>query len=83
MNFLIVDLGPNVSDESKEVDALVADLFAKVQKAQGFAFCSDGETFQTKAELFERIQGRLEWNREASKIMSRWLRKYAPGETAK
>jgi hypothetical protein len=65
-------------NESKEVDKLVDDLLHRVQRAQGFAFCSDGETFKTKAELFERIRGRLEWNKEASRILSAWLRKHAP-----
>jgi hypothetical protein len=65
-------------NEQREVERLVDDLFHKVQSAQGFAFVSDGETFNTKAELFERIRGRLEHNKLASRIMAAWLRKHNP-----
>lgn len=65
-------------NEQREVDRLVDDLFSKIQCAQGYAFMSDGETFPTKAQLFERIRGRLEWNKKASRIMAAWLRKHDP-----
>ncbi len=66
--------------QRKEVERLADELFSKVQRAQGYAFCSDGETFPTKAAFFERIRGRLEYNKKASRIMSTFLRRY--GEAA-
>jgi hypothetical protein len=62
--------------ERNEVERLFDELFHKVERAQGYAFVSDGETFETKAELFKRIRGRLEWNKAASRIMAAWLRKH-------
>lgn len=59
-----------------EVDDLVQELFHAVQSAQGYFFVSDGETFPTKEEFFERIRGRLEHGRDAVHIMNRFLRKY-------
>ena len=59
-----------------EVDALVQELFQEVQCAQGYFFVSDGETFATKKEFFERIRGRLEHGRDAVFIMNRFLRRH-------
>ena len=62
--------------ERDKVHDLADELFSKVQRAQGNAFCSDGETFPTTEQFFERIRGRLEWNKRASRIMSAFLRKH-------
>lgn len=63
-------------DESEQVDALVDELFHKVELSQGYAFFSDGETFPTLAQFFERVRGRLAHQREGVRIMSAFLRKY-------
>lgn len=63
-------------DERAEVDGLVNELFHRVQKEQGYAHVSDGETFATKAEFFQRIRGRLEWSKAASRRMRAFLKKY-------
>lgn len=65
-----------MSDEATDVKELADELFRKVEKAQGFAFCSDGETFPTKAQFFARIRGRLEWNKAATRYMRAFLRKH-------
>lgn len=62
--------------ERMRVDRLVDDLFYAVEEPQGFFHVSDGETFSTAAELFERIRGRLEWGKEAVKRMEAFLRKH-------
>lgn len=63
-------------DESAEVDLLTDELFTEIQRAQGFAFFSDGETFRTKAEFFERVRGRLEWQKRGLVIMTRFLKRH-------
>jgi hypothetical protein len=63
--------------ENENVARLVDELFTAVQQAQGFAFCSDGETFDSIPEFFARIRGRLKWNDEASKIIRAFLRKHS------
>ena len=63
-------------DEKDEVDKLADELFRKVSKEQGYAFVSDGETFTTKAAFFERVRGRLEWNKAATRRMRDFLRKH-------
>lgn len=65
--------------EKEQVDVLADELFRKIEKSQGMAFVSDGETFSTRAQFFERIRGRLQWQREGVRVMSAFLRKY--GET--
>lgn len=65
-----------VQREDTSVHRLVAELFAEIQGAQGHAFCSDGETFKSVPEFFARIRGRLEWNKEATRIMIAFLRKH-------
>ena len=63
-------------NERAEVDKLVDELFSKVEKAQGFAHVSDGETFETKAELFKRIRWRLEWSKAATRRIREFLQKH-------
>lgn len=65
-----------MTSERAEVEELADELFAAVQKAQGHAFVSDGETFATKKEFFERIRGRLEWSMAASRRMRVFLKKH-------
>lgn len=57
-----------------EVHKLADELFRKVEKEQGFAFVSDGETFATKEEFFERIRWRYEWSRAASRRIRAFLK---------
>lgn len=59
-----------------EVEKLTDELFNLVEEAQGHAFFSDGETFETTAEFFERVRGRLKWNDVASKVIRSFLRKH-------
>ncbi len=66
-----------------DVDKLADELFREVQRSQGFFFVSDGETFPTKEQFFERIRGRLEHGRDAVHIMNRFLRKYRERECDK
>lgn len=58
------------------VDKLTQELFAAMQEPQGFFYVSDGETFPTTDEFFERIRGRLEHGQDAVKKMKTFLRKY-------
>ena len=62
--------------EKKEVEELSDVLFCEIQEAQGFFYVSDGETFATRAELFERLRGRVAWGKKAVKIMENFLRKH-------
>jgi hypothetical protein len=64
------------SDDRKRIELLTDDLFRSVQGAQGFFHVSDGETFATSQEFFERIRGRLGWGKEAVKRMEAFLRKH-------
>lgn len=66
-------------DQRREVEALGAELFKIVETDQGHFFVSDGETFPTTAQFFERIRGRLEYGRRSVRKMAAFLRKY--GET--
>lgn len=66
-----------------EVDKLADELFSKIQRAQGYAFISDGETFPTKEQFFERIRGRLAYQRKGVRIMADFLRKYGELHGAK
>jgi len=65
-----------MTDERDEVDKLAAELFRDVQKHQGYFFLGDGETFRTKAEFFNRVQGRLAHGLEACRKMQAFLRKH-------
>jgi hypothetical protein len=47
-----------------------------VQKAQGYAFVSDGETFDNVPDFFARIRGRLRWSQESTRLMLAFLKKY-------
>jgi hypothetical protein len=62
--------------EAKRVELLVDDLFSAVQGPQGYFHVSDGETFPTAAELFERTRGRLAYGKDAVKRMEAFLRKH-------
>lgn len=63
-------------DERKAVDALADELFQAVEEAQGYAFISDGETFRTTAEFFNRVQGRLAWSRLSVELIEKFLVKH-------
>ena len=63
-------------DERAEVTKLVDELFRTVEKPQGFAHCSDGETFGTKVDFFVRVRGRLEWSKAATRRIRAFLRKH-------
>lgn len=62
----------------EDVQRLAAELFEKVQAAQGEAYVSDGEggAMLSRAEFFELVRVRLQRNRDASRIMAAWLKKY-------
>lgn len=62
--------------ERDEVLKLTDELFRAVEASQGYFFVSDGEEFDTKAEFFERIRGRLEHGHAAVRVMTRFLNKY-------
>lgn len=64
------------SDERKEVAELTDELFRQIQGEQGFFYVSDGETFPTKAQFFERIRGRLAHGKEAVRIMQSFLKRH-------
>lgn len=59
-----------------EVERLADELFGAVQTNQGFFHVSDGETFPTKAQFFERIRGRLKHGSAACRKMQAFLRKH-------
>jgi hypothetical protein len=63
------------------VPELLDELFSAVQEAQGHGFISDGEAYGlTHQQFFDQIRSRLDWNKEAIKIIKKFLRKY--GERA-
>lgn len=59
-----------------DVERLVNELFHAVQNAQGHAFVSDGETFDSVTDFFARIRGRLKWSQETTRLMREFLKKY-------
>lgn len=63
---------------SKTVARLVDDLFAKIERPQGFAFFSDGETFRTRRQLLHRVRGRLGYAREVVRIYEQFLKQHEP-----
>ena len=65
-----------LTPKNQDVEKLVDELFAVIQTAQGYSFCSDGETFASVPDFFARIRGRLKWSEEATKIMRSFLRKH-------
>lgn len=58
------------------VDALVDELFQKIETAQGYAHMSDSEHFATKQEFFDRIRGRREHAIRAVDVYTTFLRKH-------
>jgi hypothetical protein len=65
------------ASERQEVSRLTDELFRAVELPQGYFHISDGETFATKAEFFERIRGRLRHGRAAVHAMEAFLDKYS------
>lgn len=65
-----------VRTENPEIATLVDELFASIQTAQGYSYCSDGETFASVPDFFARIRGRLKWSQEATRLMRDFLRKH-------
>jgi hypothetical protein len=74
-NELSQQIGYQMSDR-KSVEKLVDELFTEIQAPQGYFHLSDGETFASLDEFFERIRKRLEAGRDAVWIMNRFLRKH-------
>ena len=70
--------GPRPTDtEAMIMEEFAAELFAKVEQAQGFFFVSDGEgQGMRRDEFFDRIRGRLEWGRKAVRQMRAFLAKH-------
>lgn len=62
--------------EKDEIAALANELFGAVQMEQGYAYVSDGEYFDNKADFFVRIRGRLEWSKAATRRMRAFLKKH-------
>lgn len=58
------------------VAELTNELFAEIERSQGFAFVSDGETFPTVEQFFERQRGRMMHAEEAVRVFKKFLRKY-------
>jgi hypothetical protein len=65
-----------VIKENPAVERLNDELWQKIEKAEGYAFVSDGEAFKTETEFFARMRGRLKWQRKTVKIMEAFLRKH-------
>lgn len=65
-----------MSKDAKKIEALTGELHTLVQGLQGDAYCSDGVYASTIKEFFEFTEAQLYWNREASKAMAKFLRKY-------
>lgn len=63
-------------DETMEVCRLADQLFALVERDQGYFHQSDGETFASKAKFFARIRGRLAHGKEAVRKMEAFLEKH-------
>lgn len=61
-------------NEREEVAKLTDELFRRVEKEQGLAYISDGETFENKADFFHRIRGRFEWSKAASRRIRKFLK---------
>ena len=62
--------------KGKTVEALTAELFRAIERAQGYAFHSDGAMFRTPEEFFARVRGRRDWAIEVVQIYGRFLAKY-------
>lgn len=74
----MVDAGESGTvKERPSVPALLDELFRSVETAQGHGFFSDGEAHGfTHQQFFEQVRSRLDWNREAVRIIRKFLRKY-------
>lgn len=59
-----------------EQQKLTDELFAKIEKAQGGAYFSDGEQQPTMDAYWARIRGRRDWARDVVRIYSAFLRKH-------
>jgi hypothetical protein len=68
---------------TRTVADLADELFGKIERAQGMSFVSDGEHFPTVEQFFERVRGRLEWQRRGVRIMAAFLRKHGEYEAAR
>jgi len=66
----------DLGDTPPEVQRLAAEIFSLMQMSQGYFFVSDGETFPTVEEFFERLRGRLAWGQRACRDMRAFLKKY-------
>lgn len=64
----------------RAVEKLVDELFCAVEQSQGYAFVSDGETFVTTAEFFERVRGRLGYARKTVVAMEMFLCKHGASQ---
>lgn len=75
---MTVDVGESGTVKARpSVPALLDELFANVQEAQGHGFISDGEAHGfTHKQFFEQVRIRLSWNAEAVRIIRKFLRKY-------
>lgn len=62
--------------EENLVMALNSELFRVTEQVQGEAWISDDPGTRSLAEFFEFIEGFLLANREASNVISAFLRKY-------
>jgi hypothetical protein len=63
-------------DERKHVFALTDELLNLIESDQGYFHVSDGETFATIEEFFERMRGRLKCGQSAVRKMRAFLKKH-------
>lgn len=65
-----------MSADRAAVELLAVELFAEVQTDQGYFFVSDGESFPTTAEFFQRVRGRLKYGERAVRKMRAFLKRH-------
>lgn len=66
-----------INSTPDEVLGLADELFHLVQTSQGMGFISDGEgAGMSRDQFFNRIRGRLEWEKKSVKLITRFLKKH-------
>ena len=58
-------------------------LWDAIQTPQGFAFIADNMDDWPDEKVIERAQDALEWEREAVRVLSRFIRRHAPNTASK
>jgi len=60
---------------SQKSEQIAAEIFKKIEEAQGFAFISDGLGVFSVKDLYKRLNGCLDWHKRCVSILTAFLRK--------